>query len=229
MHAFTLIEMVLAIGVAAIALIAVNGVLFAALRLRDVTQNVVDSAAPLDQTVAVIRHDLQCIVQPTNITSGVLSGSLRVGEVNSSGVSETAAIEMYTATGVLNANQPWADIQRVTYELKQPANLNANGRDLYRSVVRNLLTMTTPDVEDQFLMSGVKDFTVTCYDGAQWQDSWDTASFNSVNTNLPTAVRVDIQMASRNNNNLYQPVVIIVPIDLQTRTNIMPTAATSSN
>ena len=229
MHAFTLIEMVLAIGVAAIALIAVNGVLFAALRLRDVTQNVVDSAAPLDQTVATIRHDLLCIVQPTNVTSGVLSGSFRVGEVNSSGVSETAAIEMYTASGVMNANQPWADIQRVTYELKQPANLSANGRDLYRSVVRNLLTITTPDVEDQFLMSGVKDFTVTCYDGMGWQTSWDTTSFNSVNTNLPTAIRVDIQMAGRNNNNVYQPIVIIVPIDVQTRTNITPTAATSTS
>ena len=130
----------------------------------------------------------------------------------------------------MTANQPWADIQRVSYELKQPANLNANGRDLYRSVVRNLLTMTTPDVEDQFLMSGVKDIAFSCYDGTSWQNSWDTTGFNSVNTNLPSAVRVDIQLASgNNNNNVYQPIVIVVPIDVQTRTNITPTAATSSN
>ena len=28
------------------------------------------------------------------------------------------AMEMFTATGALSANAPWADIQRVTYELK---------------------------------------------------------------------------------------------------------------
>ena len=37
LRAFTLIEMVLAIGVAAIVLVAINTVLFAALRLRDAT------------------------------------------------------------------------------------------------------------------------------------------------------------------------------------------------
>jgi hypothetical protein len=91
------------------------------------------------------------------------------------------------------------------------------------------LTITSPDVEDQFLMSGVKDIAVTCFDGTGWQNSWDTSSLNSVNTNLPVAIRVDIQMAGgKNNNNVSQPIVIIVPIDVQTRTNIMPTAATSS-
>ena len=58
MHAFTLIEMILAIGVAAMVLIAVNTALFASLRLRDATQNVVDAAAPLDQAVSYIRRDL---------------------------------------------------------------------------------------------------------------------------------------------------------------------------
>ena len=59
LHAFTLIEMVLAIGVAAIVLVAINAVLFAALRLRDATNGVVDAAAPVDQTVTFLRRDLE--------------------------------------------------------------------------------------------------------------------------------------------------------------------------
>jgi type II secretion system protein J len=230
MHAFTLIEMVLAIGVAAIVLIAVNAVLFTALRLRDVTADTVDAATPLDQTVTTIRRDLQCIVTPTNGTTKVLSGGFRVGDVSSAGVPETAAIEMFTATGALNANTPWADIQRVTYELRQPTDRNAVGKDLIRSVVRNLLTLTTPDVEDQFMLSGVEDVKFTCFDGSQWQDTWDTTSPTSVNTNLPLAVRVDIQMSgnnnNNNNNNNSQPVEVIVPIDVQIRTNMVLTATT---
>jgi hypothetical protein len=66
---------------------------------------------------------------------------------------------------------------------------------------------------------------VSCYDGAQWQDTWDTTSTTSVNTNLPLAVRVDIQMSGNNN---AQPIEILVPIDSQSRTNMVLTATTGN-
>jgi type II secretion system protein J len=220
-HAFTLIEMVFAIGVAAIVLIAINTVLFAALRLRAATADMVDAASPIDQTVTFLRRDLQCVVTPTNGTSKVLSGDFRVGNVSSVGVPEPVAVEMFTATGALSGNAPWAEIQRVTYELKQPADSSATGRDLIRSVVRNLLSTTTPEVDDQLMMSGVASIKFSCFDGSQWQDSWDTTGLTSVNTNLPVAVRVDIQMSGNNNS---QPIEMVVPIDAQARTNMVLTA-----
>jgi type II secretion system protein J len=220
MHAFTLIEMVLAIGVAAIVLIAVNAVLFTSLHLREVTADTVDAATPVDQAVTFLRRDLQCVVTPTNGTSKVLSGDFRAGNVTSPGVPEPVAIEMFTATGALSVNAPWGDIQRVTYELKQPTDRNAVGKDLVRSVVRNLLTMTTPDVEDQLMLSGVQNIKFTCFDGAQWQDAWDTTGMTSTYTNLPLAVRVDIQMSGNNNS---QPIEMVVPIDSQSRTNAVIT------
>jgi type II secretion system protein J len=221
-HAFTLIEMVLAIGVAAIVLIAVNAVLFTSLHLREVTADTVDAATPVDQAVTFLRRDLECVVTPTNGTSKVLSGDFKVGNVSSLGVPEPVAIEMFTATGALSANAPWGDIQRVTYELKQPTDRSAAGKDLVRSVVRNLLTMTTPDVENQLMLSGVASIKFTCFDGAQWQDTWDTTSMTSVNTNLPLAVRVDIQMTGNSSANA-QPIEIVVPIDSQSRTNAVIT------
>ena len=219
--------MILAIGVAAIVLVTINAVLFAALRLRDATSDVVDAAAPLDQTTTFLRRDLECVVTPTNGTSKVLSGDFRVGNVSSPGVPEPAAIEMFTATGALGVNAPWADIQRVTYELKQPADRTAAGKDLFRSVTRNLLSMTTPEVDDQLMLSGVASIKFSCYDGAQWQDTWDTTSLTSANTNLPVAVRVDIQM-SGNGGALAEPIEIIVPIDSVARTNMVLTATVGS-
>ena len=222
MHAFTLIEMILAIGVAAMVLIAVNTALFASLRLRDATQNVVDAATPLDQAVSFIRRDLQCVVTPTNGTTKVLSGGFRAGNISSAGVPESVAVEMFTATGTLSDKAPWADIQRVTYELKQPTDRNAVGRDLYRSVARNLLTLTTPDVQDQLMLSGVQDIKFTCFDGAVWQDTWDTTGVTSTVTNLPLAVRVDILMAG-DKSMTAQPIELVVPIDAQVRTNTVLT------
>jgi len=224
-RAFTLIEMILAIGVAAMVLIAVNTALFASLRLRDATANLVDGATPLDQTVSFIRRDLQCVVTPTNGTSKVLSGDFKTGSVSSPGVTEPVAIEMFTATGALSDSAPWGDIQRVTYELKQPAGRNAAGKDLYRSVVRNLLTFTTPEAQDQFMLSGVQSIKFSCFDGLTWQDAWDTTGVTSAYTNLPLAVRVDIQMSGNNN---LQPIELVVPIDVQVRTNTALTATAGS-
>ena len=95
-------------------------------------------------------------------------------------------------------NAPWGDIQSVTYELRDPTDRNGRGKDLYRSVTRNLMAATTPDVDDQFMLSGVQSIKFSCFDGSQWQDTWDTTGVTSVNTNLPVAVRVHIQMAGNN-------------------------------
>jgi type II secretion system protein J len=221
---FTLIEMILAIGVAAIVLLTISAVFFAALRLRDATQTLVDNETPVDQTMAIMERDLACAVTPTNGTSKVLSGDFRVGNVASIGVGEPVAIELYTADGALSADKPWGDIQRVTYELRAPSNPDEPGRDLIRSVTRNLLSIATPEVEDQWMMGGVQTITFSCYDGSQWWNNWDTTGITSANTNLPTAVKVDIQFAG---NNAAAPIEMVVPVDCVARTNRTATATGS--
>jgi type II secretion system protein J len=223
-NGFTLIEMVLAIGISAIVLVTICTVFFAALRLRDSTQEMVDTETPIDQTMAIMERDLEGAMTPTNGTTKILSGDFRVGNITSVGISEPVSVEMFTSTGTMNDVKPWGDIQRVTYELRDPANHNGPGRDLIRSVTRNLLAVATPDVEDQWMMGGVQSITFQCYDGTQWWNTWDTTGVTSLNTNLPTAVRVNIQLAGNNNN--AAPIEIVVPIDSVSRTN--HTAATSN-
>jgi type II secretion system protein J len=216
--------MILAIGVAAIVLIAVNAVFFTSLRLRDDTADIVDAATPVDAAVTFLKRDLQCAVTPTNGTAKIMSGGFRVGNnINSYGASDPVAIEMFTASGALSESQPWGDIQRVTYELKNSTVANANSRDLYRSITRNLLPLSTPEITDQLMLSGVTSLKFSCYSGSQWLDTWDTTDPMAVNTNLPLAVRVDIQMSGNVNS---QPVEIVVPIDSQSQTNTVLTSAT---
>ncbi len=217
-NGFTLIEMILAIGVAAIVLVAINAVLFSALHLREITQAAVDDATPLDQAVTILRRDLQCAVPPE--PNGVLTGDFKAGNVTSLGLSQPVDIEIFTATGALHDNEPWGDIQRVTYELKDPATRTAAGKDLVRSITRNLLSSTTLDVQDQPLLSGVESIRFSCFDGTQWLDTWDTTDTTTSDTNLPVAVRVLIQMAGNNTDNTHpQPVQLLVPMDSQSCTN----------
>jgi len=101
--AFTLIEMILAIGIASLALLCVSAVLFTALHLRNATSEMVDAATPVDAAITFLKRDLQCCVTPTNGTSKVLSGGFRAGNgIASVGVSDPVAIEMFTATGALS-------------------------------------------------------------------------------------------------------------------------------
>ncbi len=210
--------MILAIGVAAIVLIAANAVFFTAMHLRDAATEAVNSASPIDQSLTLLRRDLQCAVAPTpdDGSTLTLSAGFRIGSVTSFGISDPVAAEIYTATGVTSDKAPWGDIQRVTYGLRNSTS-GGGGRDLYRTVTRNVLATMTPDVEDQLMMRGVDSIQFYGYDGMQWLDAWDTTDTTSVNTNLPVAVRVDIQLYGSDRNT--SPIEILVPIDSQSRTN----------
>jgi prepilin-type N-terminal cleavage/methylation domain-containing protein len=56
-RAFTLIEMILAVGIAAIVMLAVSGVFFTALHLRNTTQALVDAETPVDTTFTLLSLD----------------------------------------------------------------------------------------------------------------------------------------------------------------------------
>jgi type II secretion system protein J len=219
---FTLIELMLAMGVCAIVLAAINGVFFGALRLREATIRAVDAAAPTQLALTTIRDDLQSAMSPT--TNGVMTGDFRVGDITSVGLNQNVSIELYTTTGALHENEPWGDIQRVTYELRPSTMGTGNqGQDLVRSVTRNLLATLTPVPEDQWMLGHVQSLTFDCFDGTQWRNSWDTTVSD---TNLPIAVRVTIQLAGAGPGDprAREPIVLTVPIDSQARTNQVPTA-----
>jgi type II secretion system protein J len=217
-RAFTLIEMILALGISALVLVGVSTILFSALNLRASTQALVDAATPLDQTSDLLRRDLQCAMPP--YTNGTFSGDFKVGNVSSTGIGQPVAIEMYTATGALSESKPWGDVQRVTYKLRLPTDPRQPGKDLVRSVSRNILATSTMDVEDQWMMGGVSQLTISCYDGMQWQTAWDTTDLTGSTTNLPLAVKVEIQLAGANNGGLRPPPIqFLVPLDTQSRTN----------
>ncbi|HCL91731.1 MAG: prepilin-type N-terminal cleavage/methylation domain-containing protein [Verrucomicrobia bacterium] len=221
-QAFTLIEMLLALAICAIVLVAINGVFATALRLRDNTSGALEESLPVNRALALLYQDLKGTVNPGRS----LAGDFRCGvpavgaTMGLSGEAGSAGLDFYTTTGTLSDRAPWGDVQEVFYELKAPANREQAGMDLVRCVHRNLLatTILAPDI--QRLMSGVQTLEFDCYDGAQWRDTWDTSN---TDTNLPVAVRVRIQLASRPGQagGEPSPIEMVVPLAPQTHARAM--------
>ncbi len=220
-QAFTLAELLIAISIFAIVLAAINTVLFGAIRLRDRTTDAVEKALPREYALATIKHDLSNLVKP----GGVLSGSLQSTPTTNTFPGQVSP-DFYSNTGTPEGANPWGDIQKISYLLVTPADRNTAGRELVRAVTRNLLATTPQPPVQQWLLSGVESMTFHYYDGTQWADAWDT----TLQTNLPSAIKVQILMAQdRNSGSLAQvsPLELVIPLDIQGLTNAASTNTTT--
>lgn len=217
-RAFTLIEVLLAVGIFAIVLASINTVFYAALRLRNKTAQLLDQTVPEQQALAFLRRDLRAAAAP-----GILLAGPMQSVASSNSMSLNDGLQFYTTTGVLSDDVPWGDIQKVVYQLKPPTNsLTFTGLSLVRTVTRNLLPTLQEEHVDEYLMGNVQQMAFTYYDGTNWTATWDSTTTGG----LPLAVRVQIQKASESEQplNLQRPIELLVPLLAQSSTNQSETA-----
>lgn len=212
-RAFTLIELLMAVVIFGIVLAAANTVFYAALRLHTRTTAALDDSQSENLAVTLIRRDLQGIMPP----GGLLAGTFRIGMVSSgTGFSQSPGIEFCTTTGVLNDETPWGDIQKISYQLREPLERSSSqGKDLVRCVTRNLLSTVNEVPDEQRLLGDVQTLEFYGYTGNDWRDTWDTSL---TDTNLPTAVRMRLYLAAgpEADRSVRQPIELIVTCATQT-------------
>ncbi len=220
---FTLMEVMLALMVSSIVLAGVGGVFYSAIKVRDRTTAMLDESIPLHQALSYLRRDLQGALPPAGLYA--MAGDFQSEEI-SGGIGQSFRLQFFTSSGVITENAPWGEVQEVAYELRDPlTKTSGKGRELFRSVIRNLLSTGTQEQNDQFLLGNVQSLVFSCYDGFDWRDSWDTSLSE---TNLPSAVRVRIQLATDNSidSGRQQPFEMVIPLMCQSRTNQTQTAST---
>lgn len=217
--AFTLLELLIAVAIFSVVLTAINGVFYGAMRLQSKASQSVEESLPIQQTVALLKKDLRGIVAP-----GVLGGSLQSGPSVTPGSTmiPPGSTTFYTCTGAIDQTSPWGEVQKVIYYLKPPAYRTAAGKDLVRAVSRNLLPVTQDEPAGEWLMGGVDRLQFAFYDGAAWRDSWDSTTPDPTTgqtNNLPTAIKVQLDLTATYGELRKAPVQILVPIIVSARTN----------
>jgi general secretion pathway protein J len=220
---FTLLEVLLAVAIFSVVLIAIHMVFYGAIKLQHTTTEAIESKVAAQHAVAILKRDLAGIVRPggtlfgelqTTATSGALGGQPTTASLlgQASSVPGQSSPAFHTASMVLNDNSPWSEVARVQYFLVEPTN-NAPGKELFRSVTRNLLPTLHDEAESQFLLSGVESMFFFFYDGNQWRDYWDSTAEPG---KLPQAIKVELVFASENPwDNQQEPMSLVVPLVAQ--------------
>ncbi len=218
-HAFTLIEAVLALSISAVVLAAIGGVFYSAMRLRDRTVASLETVSIVHPALTVIRRDIRGVVWP----GGIMSGAFRCGALDSQ-FGGANGLQFSTTTAALDDTEPYGEIQEVIYELRESSTGGRRAsKELMRSVNRNLLTALTETPHEEILLSGVQNLEVTCYNGNAWVSTWDTSLTES---NLPTAVRVQIEMAddedaTESTSAESRTYELMLPVVVQSATNVV--------
>ncbi|MDB6066297.1 MAG: hypothetical protein JWR26_2505 [Pedosphaera sp.] len=218
--AFTLLEMLLALAIAAVVLAAINAVFFGALHMQSRSTEAASQTMPVDRAVATMKQDLLGIVPP-----GVLAGLMGT-DATATGVTQTPILEIFTSSGIIRDEVPWGDIQKIDYWLQVPTNaMSSSGKDLVRGITRNLLSTTTegPD-QQQVIIGDVQSLQFSFYDGTNWAETWSTTL-----SNIPAAIKVQIAFtAPKSGKPMNSPVQFLIPVVSQSRTNASTTNSVSN-
>lgn len=203
---FTLLEVILAMAVGAIVILAVQSVFFGALRLRNTSEQRTDRELSLYRALDLMKKDFAGLMLP----GGVLAADFQTAtsySLDSSVSGERISAEFFTDSGRIDAFTPFADVQRVAYYLS-PSTVS-DQQELVRTISRNLLPTVEDVPEIQPLLEGVESAYFEYFDGSSWTETWDSAATSS----LPTAVRLTLQLAPESNDSVAPaPIEMVFPI-----------------
>lgn len=220
---FTLLEIILALAVSAVVMIAIQTVFFGALRLRNTTAAELERNLALERALSFVHQDISGLMLP----GGVLAGTFQTTPTSSladDSIGDRVSPDIYTNTGTVDGWNPFGDVQMVTYYLVSSSD-GSNNKTLVRAVTRNLLPVqdTAPDV--QALLPGVTQANFSYYDGTEWTDTWDSTATST----LPTAIKFSLQLASNDPAQQSQdPIEIVVPVLVMTTTSASQNASSTS-
>jgi type II secretion system protein J len=208
--AFTLIELILALGIAAVVLTSISATFFGALRMRNASEEAASQTLPIDTAVSIMKRDLMAIMPP-----GVLAGPMGNDAVVV-GMTQPLILEMFTASAVIGPDSPFGDMQKIDWYLQDTGSRSSGGgRELVRGVTRNLLAPTPGAPTPEVLLDGVQNLQFSYYDGTNWNDTWSITL-----SNIPVAIKTTITFTPPSRDvAAMAPVQFVVPVAAWAYTN----------
>jgi len=205
---FTLLEVLIASVMFAVAIGALYSLLHGALRMRETSHARFEEQLPKTYAMNTMKRDIAGTVTPTGLLWGAMTGT-KNEEVD---VREDT-LEFCTDTGIVSDDKPWGEVQKIKYYLEVPEEQGesdeSESKTLVREITRNLLATTEEEPETQTLLQNVESLTFTYYDGQEWQDAWDSTTQDNAS---PEAVKAWIEfLPFEEDGRTRSPIEFVVP------------------
>jgi type II secretion system protein J len=186
---FTLIELTLSMAmVAMLALSMYTALSVAQLARRNGTANV-EQMRSITIAADVLSHDFESVPPPTGTYAGPFVGIHQAGALSGTG-GDADQLEFFSIgeDEPIRPDNPMAEGIRKIQFLVRP---ESNPPVLVRRVIHNLKPTVEALAEEEIICRDVRSFSVRYYDGAAWQDSWDSTTLGDV---LPMAVSITLEV-----------------------------------
>jgi len=180
-EAFTLLEMLVALGLMALIATALYAALRTGFRARRSAEAAIEPVRKAGLALEIVRRDLEAAMAPT----GILAGAF-LGEDAEDAGKDADALAWFTASG--KPIEGTSDIVRA--ELALATQTGETERVLVRRTIRNLLSPTEVELSEQVLCRGISSLNIRYFDGSAWLDEWDSTTQGDV---LPFAVETTVE------------------------------------
>jgi prepilin-type N-terminal cleavage/methylation domain-containing protein len=175
-HAFTLIELMLAMVFIAMLTMTLYTALRVGIRARASAAGATDSVRATAIVANLVRQDLESVLPPTGTYAGPFIG-----------VKDDVQFCTIGRDDALDESPLAEGLRRVELVLRTDVGSPA----LVRRVTRNLQPASTEEFQEEVLCRDVRAFGLQYWDGSMWQESWDSTTVGDV---LPMAVGITMEI-----------------------------------
>lgn len=177
---FTLLELILATGTAAMLALALYASMNVAMKARRSAQAAVGTLREPMIALEIVAEALASAPRP----NGVIAGPF-VGVPSGGDATRNDLVNFFTFAGTPGDAQVADGVAQVEFALIADGDAYA----LVRRMQRNPLATITTTPEDEVLCRRVASFGLRYFDGTSWRDAWDSAAEDN---DLPRAVEVTL-------------------------------------
>ena len=182
---FSLLEVLVAMSMIAVLAGSFYATLHTAFKARGSAARAVEPVRQIELALELLRDDLQSAMIPRGLLAGEFTGEDLVDTEGRPGDS----VLVHCALGAAEHANSGGDIRKV--ELVCETSEETGAMLLVRYVTGNLLATAAEEPRREVICRDIEAFDVRYFDGADWQESWDSIVQGDV---LPLAVEVTIQL-----------------------------------
>lgn len=207
---FTLLELVLAVGITATLFAALAAVFANTLHARERSGEVAQAAWLRTRCLNQMRTDLYHMAAPDGrLAQGVTGKKLEED------ARRRDSLVFDSAVNRVHADVFGSDLVRVAYVLDDAEeNDDADTLKLIRQVWRNPLSPSTEEPEERLLLDAVESMAIDYFDGSNWVVSWDTELQDNA---LPRAIRITLEQHAGDHT---VTLATVIPIPVMQREQI---------